>query len=165
MNHLNRKFLLASFGLLLINTAIAADLPREGDDAYTTDYVVISAKPMKLSDRTVSLVEFSGISRNDKGTGMFHRMGVRCMGLHESGSPKAVSRGACTDTDSDGDQIFSTYESRVVDGKSAGTHAFVGGTGKYAGMSGNATYSVVPVKSSDGTVMFSVPHRASWKLP
>lgn len=147
------------------NAAFAADLPRQGDDAYTTDYVVTSSRPMKLSDRTALLVEFSGVSRNDKGSGMFHRMGVRCIGLHESGSPNAVSRGACTDTDGDGDQIYTTYEARVVDGKSSGVHLFAGGTGKYAGISGRADYAVLPVRSSDGTVMFSVPHRSNWKLP
>lgn len=157
--------LLASSGLMLTAVASAADLPRQGDDAYTTDYVVTSAKPLKLADRTASLVEFSGVSRNDQGSGMFHRLGVRCIGLHESGSPQAVSRGACTETDADGDQIFSTYESRIANGKPAGAHVFVGGTGKYAGMTGRADYSFVPIKSSDGTVMFSVAHRASWKLP
>lgn len=157
--------LLASVGLTMVTAASAADSPRQGEDTYTTDYVVNSAKPMKLADRTVSLVDFSGITRNDKGAAMFHRMGARCMGLHESGTPLAVSRGACTETDPDGDHIFSTYESRIVDGKSAGTHIYVGGTGKYTGITGRADYSVVPVKSSDGTVMFSVPHRASWKLP
>ena len=162
---MKHTILLASLGLMLTATAGAADLPREGDDAYTTDYVVNSAKPLKLADRTAALVEFSGVSRNDKGSGMFHRLGVRCIGLHESGTPQAVSRGACTETDADGDQIFSTYETRIANGRPAGTHVFVGGTGKYTGITGRADYAVVPVKSSDGTAMFSVPHRASWKLP
>jgi hypothetical protein len=159
------RIFLASSALMLISAAGAADLPRQGDDAYTTDYIVISSKSMKLADRTVSIVDFSGVSRNDKGSGMFHRMGVRCIGLGESGNPQAVSRGACTDTDADGDQIFTTYESRIADGKPVGVHVFVGGTGKYMGMTGRADYSVVPIKSADGTGMFSVPHRASWKLP
>lgn len=152
-------------GLSLIDTAIAADLPRQGEDSYTIEFITVSSRSMKISDRTVYLDEFSGVSRNDKGAGMFHRMGVRCLGLHEGGSPQAVSRGTCTDTDADGDQIFSTYESRAVDGKPSRFHTFVGGTGKYAGMTGRAEYSLVPIKSSDGTVMFSVAHRASWKLP
>ncbi|WP_298827115.1 hypothetical protein [uncultured Piscinibacter sp.] len=162
---MKHSILLGSIGLMLTTAATAAGLPRQGNDAYTTDYIVHSARPLKLADRTASLVEFSGVSRNDKGSGMFHRLGVRCVGLHESGSPQAVSRGACTETDADGDQMFSTYESRIADGKPIVTHVFVGGTGKYAGMTGRADYSVVPVKSSDGMAMFSVPHRASWKLP
>lgn len=160
-----KKLLMATMTTALSLACAAADLPKQGDDSYTTEYVVTLAKPMKLADRTAVLVEFSGISRNDKGAGLFHRFGVRCFGVNESGSPAAVSRGVCTDVDPDGDQIFSSYETRVVDGRTAGVHTFTGGTGKYAGFSGKAEFSVVPVKSADGSALMSVPHKASWRLP
>jgi hypothetical protein len=40
----------------------------------------------------------------------------------------------------------------------------VGGTGKYAGMSMTADYTVEPFKDPDNMPMFIVPHRATWKI-
>jgi len=96
---------------------------------------------------------------------MFHNFGARCLGKRQAVGSNVVSRGTCTDSDPEGDQIFSTFEARATEGKPfAGTHVFVGGTGKYAGFTGTADYTVQPVKSSDGTPMFSVPHKAKWQI-
>ena len=71
-------FLLAL--LLMPLSAEAADMAKQGTDSYTTTYVLTSSHTMKLGDRTYTTLEFGGIARNDKGSGMFHNMGVRCLG-------------------------------------------------------------------------------------
>ena len=146
--------------------ALAAEPAKSGDDSYTTRYVVTFSKPAKFGDRTVTLVEFGGISTNDKGAGMFHDMGVRCTGIREAVAAAFYTRGTCADTDSDGDQVFSTYEANGGEGKPAvGVHQFIGGTGKYTGMTGKADYTVQYIKSADGPGMFVAKHTVTWKLP
>jgi len=142
--------------------AQATELPKQGEDSYTTDYVVTSMKATKFGDRTVTQIEFAGVSHNDAGGTMFDKLGAHCIGFGENGA----SHGDCVDVDKDGDQIFTTYETPGPSGKpGTGVHHYVGGTGKYAGISGDADFSAMPVKSADGTVLFIVPHKAKWKLP
>jgi len=141
--------------------ARAADLPKQGTDSYTTVYVSISSVTMKVGDRTIRSYESAGVSRNDNGGPMFNDRGVRCVGTVEIAGNQSTNRGACVDTDKDGDEIFSNYEAKGM----AGSHTFVGGTGKYAGMTGTAEYTAEPVKSPDGRPLSIVRHKASWKLP
>jgi len=142
--------------------ASAQDFPKEGSASYTTHYVNISATPMKMGDRLVSIYESGGITRNDAGEGPFNNMGTRCIGLREANGNEVVNRGSCIDTDKDGDQVFSTY---LADAKS-GRHEFVGGTGKYQGITGSADYTFQSMKVPEGArPMVLVPHKANWKLP
>ncbi len=130
----------------------AADLPKQGTDSYTTTYVVTSFSLMKAGDRSVANSEAFGITRNDNGGAMFNNMGARCQGGMEAVGGVAMTRGTCVETDKDGDEIISTYEAK-------------GGTGKYTGLSGTATYTTQPIKSPDGRGMAIVVHKATWKLP
>lgn len=142
--------------------AQAAELPKSGEDAYTTTYIAVATTAMKLGDRALSTIDLNGITTNDNGGAMFNNMGTRCLGMRDATGSEVRSRGTCVDTDSDGDQIFSDYE---ADAK-GGVHTFVGGTGKYKGLTGTATYTFKPVKSPEGANrMFIVPHKAKWQLP
>lgn len=151
--------------LLIISVcsgASAQSFPKEGSASYTTHYVNISATPMKMGDRLISIYESAGITRNDAGEGPFNDMGTRCLGLREATGNEVVNRGSCIDTDKDGDQVFSTY---LADAKN-GRHEFVGGTGKYQGITGSAEYTFQSMKVPDGArPMVLVPHKANWKLP
>src|SRR3978361_298911 len=112
--------------------ATAGDFPKEGTASYTTNYVNVSATPIKMGDRTASIYESAGITRNDAGEASFNDMGTRCIGMREANGNDVINRGSCIDTDKDGDQVFSTYEANAKSGR----HVFVGGTGKYHGITG-----------------------------
>ena len=117
---------------------------------------------MKMGERIISIYESTGITRNDAGEAPFNDMGTRCIGMREANGNDVVNRGSCIDTDKDGDQVFSTYEANAKSGR----HVFVGGTGKYQGISGSADYTFQPVKVPEGArPMTIVPHKATWKLP
>jgi hypothetical protein len=151
--------------LLAPLSAQAAETAKQGEDSYTTTYIVSASKTLKLGDRTITTLQIGGIIRNDKGTGMFNNMGTQCLGTRESLGTEVTSRGACVDMDQDGDQVFTTYESKGSSGGAiTGTHVFVGGTGKYSGISGKADYTVQGVKAPENTTMFIVPHKATWEL-
>jgi hypothetical protein len=62
--------------------------------------------------------------------------------------------------DKDGDQVFTTFEAKGA----AGSHTLTGGTGKYAGISGKADYTLEPIKAPENLSMIVVPHKATWKL-
>ena len=144
------------------SSAGAGEFPKEGTASYTTNYVNASATPMKMGERTISIYESTGITRNDAGEAPFNDMGTRCIGMREANGNEVVNRGSCIDTDKDGDQVFSTYEANAKSGR----HVFVGGTGKYQGISGSADYTFQPVKVPEGArPMTIVPHKATWKLP
>jgi hypothetical protein len=141
--------------------ASAAGSGEQGSDSYTITYVGTWADTMPLGDRTIRLSESAGISRNDAGHPMFDNMGVRCLGLYETVSGVLSAHGACSHTDKNGDQIYSTYEIKGP----AGTHTFVGGTGKYSGITGTADFTRQVVRSPDGRALVIVHEKANWKLP
>jgi hypothetical protein len=158
---LDRRWVFVA-GLAATSGAHAAEFPKEGTATYTTYYVGTAATPMKMGDRMVAIYESSGITRNDAGEAAFNDMGTRCVGMREANGATVVNRGSCIDVDKDGDQVFSTYE---ADAK-AGRHTFVGGTGKYQGLTGTADYTFVPVKVPEGAKnMTIVQHKATWKMP
>ncbi len=141
--------------------SLAAEFPKEGTAEYTTSYVNMSATPMKMGDRAVSIYESAGITRNDAGEAAFNDMGTRCIGMREMTGSEVVNRGSCIDTDKDGDQVFSTYEANAKTGR----HIFVGGTGKYQGITGSADYTFQAMKVPEGArPMVLVPHKATWKI-
>ena len=60
--------------------------------------------------------------------------------------------GPCTYADPDGDLIFSTFDIRGGGGKApAGTKEYIGGTGKYVGLTGHATFTIASLKPMDKT--------------
>ena len=86
-------------------------------------------------------------------------MSVRCLFYREAVGGKDKGSGACTETDSDGDKVFSTFD--------AGTriHTLIGGTGKYKGISGTAPITVTPLPApGPGLGAIVVEHRVTWQF-
>lgn len=141
--------------------AEAQSAARQGEDSISHIFT-FADKTIKLGERTSMFRELSGVSRNDKGNGMFHNLGLRCFGFIDISEGKASSIGRCLETDGDGDQIFSTFENK----SGAGSHTLIGGTGKFKGISGQQAFSGVSiVKGPDGVAAMIIPLKATWKLP
>jgi hypothetical protein len=155
------RAMIATTLLLASSSVWAADLPKQGADNYTTTYITVSRTQMKAGDRTIATAELVGITRNDNGGPMFSDMGARCLGISELVGKDDFGQGTCMETDNDGDEMYSTYQFKG----SSGVHTFVGGTGKYAGLSGTADFTVQSVKSPDGRGMIIVRHKATWRRP
>ena len=78
-------------------------------------------------------------------------MGVRC-------TEHGFERGNCTLSDDLGDEIFTTYEPRVFH--------YAGGTGDYAGISGEGEWRCIHPNSPDSSTAFSIcTQKSTWKLP
>ena len=87
-----------------------------------------------------------------------------------SGDKKYID-GACVLTDSDGDQIFSTFDTRDVDKSqpqmNCGTHIITGGSGKYKGITGSEPFACITMPAlagPGGYTAMDIPHNTSWEI-
>ena len=82
---------------------------------------------------TATNLEADGTTQNMKGEKMLDKMSARCAALSVASGDKKYIDGACVLTDSDGDQIFSTFDTRDTDKSqpemNCGTHIITGSTG------------------------------------
>src|SRR6516165_8599110 len=133
-----------------LTIAVASLLPlsvqaAEGTDNFTNVWATTISNTIQQGTRSFTTYEIDGVARNDAGGPMFNLFGLRCVGM---GSGPGSELGTCTYTDKDGDNIFMPYT-----GKSGrGTYEVAGGTGKFAGITGNGEWwnvSPAPIKSDD----------------
>lgn len=158
-----------ALGLVLVSgLALAQAAPataqanaRQGEGAVTHIFT-FTDRSLKLGDRTNIVRELVGISRNDKGDGMFHDLSMRCFGFIDIIDGKPSSIGRCVEVDKDGDEVFSTFENKA----GVGAHTLIGGTGKYKGITGQQAFGGVSVvKGPEGVTSMVIPLKVTWKLP
>ena len=129
-------FLFASS--LALASAQAGELTKQGEESSTLYMVGLPGTG-----------EMVGIKRTDNGDAMFDKMGVRTT---ESGDRRETVL-----IDDDGDQIFSTFE--------LGTFRYVRRTGKYAGISGEGTFTCDRVRALGSESLVICRNKSRWKLP
>ena len=147
--------------------AHAQGLPRQGTARYTDYSTLVVLKTMALGkDRIATDYEVYGVSRNDDGGDIFNNMAIRCLGSMITADGEITSRGFCIHADKDGDQLFIQYDNGGHVGAAyGGTEHFVGGTGKYTGIAGQANLTLQRVKAPDNSIMIILSHHATWTLP
>jgi hypothetical protein len=117
-------------------------------------------------------LEAVGPTENTKGEAMLDKMQAKCAAVSiESGKKKYID-GACALTDSDGDVVFSTFDTRDLDKSQpemkSGTHTITGGTGKYKGITGREAFACIsketPAGEPPGSFAIDIPHNATWEI-
>jgi hypothetical protein len=134
----------------------SAVLPRSGATSYVAEAVgrVIDVAELGRGE-TETLVEVTGVTRNTLGQSAFDKMTMHCLISFTTGGGRSSAVGACSETDRDGDTLFTSFDDEA--GK------LRGGTGKYAGMTGSAVFSVKPEPSSEASkIVYSVNHDVTW---
>jgi hypothetical protein len=154
------KSMLASMAVVLTFCAApasSAEFPKTGEAEYDTYYVDNVVAKIDIGCCTGSIVDETGITRNVKGEGPFHDMSVRCL-YHLSVVGEVFHfNGSCVETDKDGDNIFA-----IVDDKN---HYLTGGTGKYKGITGTVSYTLVGLHETvGGRPALIVNHKAKWEI-
>lgn len=82
------------------------------------------------------------VSFNEAGGGFGHRMASTCPATVIVVDGTARYAGFCVKTDTDGDQLFSSVQGvSAPDERFVGSEVYDGGTGKYAGISGEVDFS------------------------
>lgn len=136
----------------------AARLPREGTTGYVTSYTshALAKQALGANDKG-AVLEALGITRNTEGKPYFDNMSVRCIAYGQTVGGKFGGQGNCVETDSDGDKVFTTFD------YSSAVHTITGGTGKYEGIAGSATFTRKNLQSpgpDENAVL--VDHKVTW---
>jgi hypothetical protein len=134
-------------------------VPPSGQTTYVTHYTGLVINTEYLGDgASESLVEMTGVSRNAAGQAAFDGMHAHCLMLSAIIGDKPSFSGACTETDRDGDHVFTSFDGAV--------YKLIGGTGKYKGISGSALYSVTSEPSFlQGRYGYVMKHDATSTIP
>jgi hypothetical protein len=145
--------------ILALSSAAAAaqEFPKSGEAEYDTYYVFETLASLDSGVGAGGIDEFTGITRNVEGSGPFHDMTVHCLGHWTSIKGEFGFDGSCVETDADGHTVFTTFDDE--------NHYIVGGTGKYAGITGKAPYTAVQLhETAGGRVGRVVNHKVSWEI-
>ena len=164
-----KKIGMVSIALAIVfSVSIAlAEMQKEGS---ATDTIYFTGTYQVLTQEKENLgVNFDGrgiVSSEDENN-PFYKASAQCIGTHRAIGSEFKELGLCTYTRPDGDQIFVSYEATGKRGDPVkGTHTFIGGTGKCAGITGNGEFTrnslKAPAKGSGANI---VKRTSSWKIP
>jgi hypothetical protein len=150
---------------------LADPIEKRGTAQYVTHFIFRPLQSLEVPGLgTATLLEALGTTQNMKGEKMFDKMSARCTALSVDAGPKKYIDGACVLADADGDQIFSTFDTRDVDksqpAMNCGTHVITGGTGKYAGITGSEAFACNAMPALAGTggyTAMDIPHNTTWE--
>ncbi len=140
---------------VLAGTAV---LPATSETSYVIHYTGRVIDTQYLGDgASESLVEMTGVSRNSMGQPAFDAMNSDCLMLSAISGGKPKRYGACTQTDRDGDHVFTSFD--------GATFKLIGGTGKYKGISGSALYLITPGPSLEpGRYGYVMENDVTWTI-
>jgi hypothetical protein len=158
---------------ILLPAAVEAQaIEKKGTTPYVTHFVfrpIMSIDIAELGKATT--LEAVGTTQNMKGEKMLDKMSAQCVALNVASGDKKYIDGACVLADSDGDKIFSTFDTRDLDKSQpkmdCGTHIITGGTGKYKGITGSepfACISMPPLAGPGGLFAMDIPHNTAWEI-
>jgi hypothetical protein len=154
------------------SAVLAADVPDKGTTPYVTHFIFRPLQSIDIPELgTATVLEAVGTTENMKGEKMLDKMSARCTALSVDSGPKKYIDGACVLADSDGDKIFSTFDTRDLDKSQpemdCGRHIITGGTGKYAGITGSEPFACITMPNLAGPGSYTamdIPHNTTWEI-
>ena len=152
--------------------AVGEPVAKKGTTPYVTHFIFRPLVSIDVPGFKATALEATGTTQNMNGEKMLDKMAARCVALQVASGDKKYIDGACVLTDSDGDQIFSIFDTRDVDKSmgdkgDCGTHLITGGSGKYKGISGKEPFSCATMPAlagSGGLFALDIPHVTSWEI-
>jgi len=170
---LAKATLLAGVLVAVVPAGVMGDpMETKGTTPYVTHFIF---KPLMSIDiaglGTATTLEAVGTTQNMKGEKMLDKMSAHCAALNVSSGEKKYIDGACVLADSDGDKIFSTFDTRDLDKSQpnldCGTHIITGGTGKYKGITGSEPFACINMPAlagPGGYFAMDIPHNTTWEI-
>ena len=133
------------YGLTLVALGFSApgstaDLPRSGTYSGHYGWTFTGQVQQLGPDRTVYAGVVPGVMFNNEGKGFMHKSRVDCTLYNDGNQGRANATGTCVVTDADDDKIFVEWQCAGMMPACPGTERFVGGTGKYTGISGEQEF-------------------------
>ena len=130
--------LLFAFGAVSFTTA--ADLPKSGKYTAHFGWVFKGEVQEMGANRSVYSGMVDGVIFNDAGKGFLHKVRADCALMNDVNQGQANAKGTCVMTDPDGDKVFLEWTCAGTMPACPGDERFVGGTGKYNGISGSSKF-------------------------
>ncbi len=160
--------------LVAIAPAVVLGEPieKKGTTPYVTHFIFKPLMSIDISGLgTATALEAVGTTQNMKGEKMLDKMSAHCTALNVASGDKKYIDGACVLADSDGDKIFSTFDTRDLDKSQpkmdCGTHIITGGTGKYKGITGSEPFACITMPAPAGPggyFAMDIPHNTTWEI-
>ena len=120
--------------------ASAADQPKSGTYSAHFGWIFKGDVQEMGPSRSISAGMVNGVIFNDAGKGFMHKSRVDCALMNDVNQGKANAKGTCVVTDADGDKIFLEWKCTGTMPACPGDEKFVGGTGKYTGITGDQKF-------------------------
>jgi len=151
---------------------LGQSMEKKGTTPYVTHFVFRPLMSLDLAELgKATTLEAVGTTQNMKGEKMLDKMSARCVALNVASGEKKYIDGACVLSDSDGDKIFSTFDTRDLDKSQpkmdCGTHIITGGTGKYKGITGSEPFACISMPALAGAgdyFAMDIPHNTTWEI-
>jgi len=146
--------------LIVSQGALAAEpLPASGTAKLAAYSVCRSLANIDMGPvGSNSSAECTGIVRTRDGAKPLDNLSIRCLEEAKARPEGYAFTGTCIQTDGDGDKLFMTYE-----GPESGPLAFIGGTGKYKGVTGSGTWTVMDAPGNTSSLfLFTLTYDAAW---
>jgi hypothetical protein len=101
-----------------------------------------------------------GIVKNKEGVKTLDNLAIHCLEESRARADGYKFSGTCVETDADGDKIFLTYE-----GPESGPISLIGGTGKYAGIEGSGSWTVIDAPGNTPSLfLFTLDYSIDWRF-
>ena len=156
------------FLLATVGNVFGEEMAKEGLES-SKNFVTGTAKALPMGKERLQLTyEGSGIYMSDTEGGFLNNASVHVLGaLHAVKGAFEEDSGSMVLTVPDGDKAFVTYKSSGNLGKDAkGTYTYVGGTGKYSGITGGGEFTRLHLQPpSKGMWSATTSFKGNWKLP
>jgi hypothetical protein len=133
-------YALAVVAACLSSSALAADLPKTGTFAAHYGWTFTGQTQELGANRTVYSGVVTGVIFNDAGKGFLHKARVDCTLMNDVNQGRADAKGTCMVTDAEGDKAFLEWKCTGAMPACPGDERWVGGSGKYTGMSGTMKF-------------------------
>ena len=161
---MNRKLIASSAAIaaaMLVGVAAQAGETQYGGTFCShLKATTLQANP----DVTALNFETWGIQTPDSAFKPWSNATNHCAGNMVVMQGKSAARGECLWTDADGDTFIGSFVDEP--GKPSGVWTFLGGTGKWKGVSGSGTYQYVSSSQrADGTGEGCTTHSGTYTLP
>jgi len=159
--------ILTLFVLATVGNVFGEEMAKEGSGSGK-NYATGTAKALPMGEERIHLTyEGSGIYVSDIEEGFLNNASQHFLGSLHAVKGAFEESGFMVSTGPDGDKVFATWKGSGNLGKDAkGTYTYVGGTGKYTGITGGGEFTRSNLQPASKGVWAAITlFKGSWKLP
>ncbi len=167
---MKKVFITLALTLFLLNTSgsvLSEEMAKE--DSYTgKNYATGTSKALPMGEERIHVTyEGTGIYVSDIEEGFLNNASQHFLGALHAVKGAFEESGFMVSTVPDGDKVFATWKGSGNLGKDAkGTYTYVGGTGKYTGITGGGEFTRSNLQPASKGVWSAITlFKGNWKLP